>query len=236
MPTIYNNPKTKPFAWSFSKLKNFEVCPKKYYHVDVLKDVVEEESEILSYGNTVHTILAQYIGRGTILPPVHEKTLKPIADKYIGEREGSEILVEQKYALTKDFEPTDYFAKDVWFRGIADFVKIRGQDERKVALAADWKLGKIKEDYVQLALMACCIFAHRPDVQAIRTEFVWIKEDAVTREDFKRDDVVKIWNNVLPRVSALEHAHKTTTFPAKPGGLCRRWCPVKKCPHFGEGG
>lgn len=102
-----------------------------------------------------------------------------------------------------------------------------------MALVADWKTGKILEDSVQLALMAQCVFAHHPEVQRVRSEFIWLKEDATTRADFSREDMVKLWVSLNPRIAALEHAHNTTTYPAKPGSLCRRWCPVKACPHHG---
>ena len=98
----------------------------------------------------------------------------------------------------------------------------------------DWKTGKIIEDGSQLALMAQCVFAHHPDVQKIRTEFVWLKEDATTRADFTREDMPKIWNGLLPRVQQLEAAAIAVNYPPKPGPLCRRWCPVTQCPHNGE--
>ena len=47
--TTYNKP--KPFAWSYSRLKNFEVCPKRHFHVDIAKDFREEEGESLVWGN-----------------------------------------------------------------------------------------------------------------------------------------------------------------------------------------
>jgi spore coat polysaccharide biosynthesis protein SpsF (cytidylyltransferase family) len=46
----------KPFAWSYSKLKNYEVCPKRHWHVDVKKDFKEAESEALKQGNLVHKL------------------------------------------------------------------------------------------------------------------------------------------------------------------------------------
>jgi hypothetical protein len=129
------------------------------------------------------------------------------------------VLAEQQLAITKDFGPTEWFGRDAWYRGVADVIKIAGP----VAAVLDWKTGKILEDGVQLALMAACVFAHHPQIQKIRTEFVWLKEgDAVTRADFSRDDMPKVWAGVLPRVQALEEAHKTANFPPKPGYLCRR--------------
>ena len=51
--------KPKAFAWSYSRLKNFESCPKRHYHVDVVKDVREEESEQLKWGNALHDAFAK---------------------------------------------------------------------------------------------------------------------------------------------------------------------------------
>jgi len=222
--------KPKPFSWSYSKLKNYRTCPKRHYHVDIARDVKEEESEALSYGNTVHKVLAQYVEHGTILPPVLAPTLKPWGDKV---RAGShdKLLVEQKLAIRADFSGCDWFAPDAWYRGIADVIKIKGP----VALVIDYKTGKVLEDGIQLALMAACVFAHHSEVQKIRTEFFWIKEDASTRADFTRADLISVWSTLLPEVRQLEEAHRTSTFPPTPNGLCRKWCPVTSCPHHGVG-
>ena len=223
--TTYNKP--KPFAWSYSRLKNFESCPKRHYEVDIIKSVKEEESEQLKFGNMLHDALAKRIKDGTALPKPfaqYEPWVERIADP-----EGK-ILVEQKLAITKDFAPCDFFDRQAWFRGIGDVIKIKGP----VALILDWKTGKVLEDSQQLALMAQCVFSHHPEVQKVRSEFIWLKEDATTRADFVRDDMVKLWGSLYPRIEALEHAHNTTTYPARPGNLCRRWCPVSSCPHHGE--
>ena len=87
---------------------------------------------------------------------------------------------------------------------------------------------------MQLALMAQCVFAHHPSIEKIRTEFVWLKEEATTRADFTRADMVGVWAGLLPRVKTLEDAYASANFPPKPGYLCRRFCPVTSCPHHGE--
>jgi hypothetical protein len=222
--------KPKAFAWSYSKLKNYETCPKRSWHLDHAKDIREEESEQLAYGNTLHKVLAEAIAGKAPLPP-HFAKLKPWVEKVTAAGNGPapKILVEQQLAIRADFGPTEWFGNDAWYRGIADVIKIVGP----VAAVLDWKTGKIIEDGVQLALMAACVFAHHPSIQKIRTEFVWLKEDAVTRADFSRDDMPKVWAGVLPRVQSLENALKTATFPPKPSFLCRKWCPVEHCPHHG---
>lgn len=229
--TFHGGVSIKPFAWSYSKLKNFESCPKRHFEVDIAKSVREEESEHLSYGNAVHTALAGRIAGGRALPPGMEALEKWCA-RVLGDGapQAATILVEQKLAIKKDFTACTWFAKDTWFRGVADVLKIQGP----VALAIDWKTGKILEDGVQLALMAACIFAHHEAVQKIRTEFIWLKEDATSRVDFAREDMAKMWQGVWPRIAQLEHAHSTQSYPAKPGRLCRRWCPVTACEHHGE--
>lgn len=221
------NAAVKPFAWSYSKVKNFESCPRRYKRVDVDK-AFKDESEQLDFGNKLHDALAAYIGKGTTLPSAFA-AYKNWADK-VKDGDGFTILVEQKYAIRQDMSPTTWFGKDVWYRGIADVVKMCGP----VALAVDWKTGKVLEDGVQLALMAQCLFSHYPELQVIRTEFIWLKEDATTREDFKRDDMASIWAGVLPRVAALQHAHTTNEFNPKPGYLCRKFCPVIDCEHNGR--
>jgi hypothetical protein len=220
------NAYVKPFAWSYSKLKNFESCPKRHWHVDVAKDVKEPESEQLLWGNQVHKALAKRCSLGSALPPGMESYEKWCSRILTGE---GNIYVEQQLAITKEFGPTEWFGKDAWYRGIADVLKINGA----VALAIDWKTGKLLDDPVQLALMAACIFAHHPGIQKIRTEFVWLKENTSSREDFDRATMAVMWRNIWHRIEQLESAHKTTSYPAKPGYLCRRWCPVTSCPHHG---
>ena len=227
MQVVTTRNKPKPFAWSYSRLKNFESCPKRHWHLDIQKDIKEEEGEALLWGNVVHKALADRVAKSVPLPKAmadYEKWAERILTG------GGNILVEQKLAITKDFAATSWFGDTAWYRGIGDVIKIVGP----VALIVDYKTGKILEDGSQLALMAACVFAHHADVKKVRSEFVWLKEDATTRADFTRDDMTRVWRNLWPRIEALEHAHNTITYPPKPGALCRRWCPVNTCPHHGE--
>lgn len=219
--------KPKPFAWSYSKLKNFEACPKKHFHVDIKKDAREEDSEALTWGNAVHKALALRVSKGVPLPAGmghFDKWAKRITSG------PGELFVEQQLAITDEFLPCEWFDSSAWYRGIGDVIKVIGP----VALVADYKTGKILEDSVQLALMAACVFAHYPKVMRVRSEFIWLKEDANSRADFTRESVVEVWKATWPRIELLKNAHNTQDYPAKPGRLCRNWCPVKICKHHGE--
>jgi hypothetical protein len=220
---------SKPFTWSFSRLKNYETCPKRHWHIDIQKDVQEEGSEHLKWGNVVHTGAAKRIAKGEPLPkgceyvePWAVRILTPPFDK---------ILVEQKLAIREDFTPCGYFDKGVWFRTVVDVLKINGP----VAWAGDWKTGgNVQEDSVQLGLSAQCVFSHHPEVMAIRTEFIWLQHGFSTPETFKRDDMPALWKGLWPRIETLKQAWTTASYPPKPGRLCRKWCPVQACPHWGE--
>lgn len=222
--------KAKPFSWSYSRLKNFEACPRRHHEIDVLKSFKEEASDQLAWGDEVHKAAENYFAKKTPLP-LGMPVLQHWLDK-INEVTYDKILVEQKLAINNSFEACGYFDKDTWFRTKADFLGIRGP----VALGIDWKTGKLLEDSVQLALMAACIFAALPSIKRVRTEFVWLKEGrgVSTREDFSREGMINIWRHIWPRIETLQKAYETGVFPAKPNSLCRRWCPVKTCEHHGR--
>lgn len=220
----------KAFSWSFSKLKNFETCPKRHYEIDLAKNYVEaiEPGGPLDWGNRVHKAMADALTGKSPLPPEMADYQKWVDRVLAGP---GTLFVEQKYAITKDFGKTEFFAPNAWYRGIGDVVRIAGP----VGLILDWKTGGIKIDSVQLMLMAQCLFSHFPKLQKVRSEFIWLKEDCTTPEVYTRQDLADAWIGLLERVHMLEHAAKTQTYPPKPSGLCRSYCPVSSCIHHGKG-
>jgi hypothetical protein len=221
----------KAFSWSYSTLTAFENCPRRHWHYDVLKDVVEPKSEKLLEGDTLHKQAAAYLSRGVELP-AGRYVLKRWCDKIVAGQQvlGGKLLVEQKLAITEGFLPCAWFGDTTWFRAIGDVITIAPP----VALIGDWKTGKILEDSYQLGLSAQCVFAHYPDVQKVRSEFFWLTHDSNTAEVYSRDSMVRMWANLWPRIEALKNAYEKEQYPANPGGLCKKYCAVTTCPHCGE--
>jgi PD-(D/E)XK nuclease superfamily len=222
----------KEWSWSYSKLKNYIVCPKRHYEVDLAKTYVEAASDdpdsALNWGNRVHDAFKTALtGDGKM--PKEMAAYQHWVDRVLAGP--GKLLVEQKYAITRQFQKTGYFSPDVWYRGIGDVVRIDGN----IALVLDWKTGKILEDAVQLMLMAQCIFSFYPEVTHVRSEFVWLKDDCTTPELFTRQEVANQWVELMGKVNALENAAKTMTYPPKPGRLCRSYCPVASCPFWKKG-
>ena len=64
--------------WSFSKIKSFEQCPKKFYHLKVAKDYKEPQTEAMLYGTAVHEAAEEYVRDGKPLPPEYDYIKAPL--------------------------------------------------------------------------------------------------------------------------------------------------------------
>ena len=225
----------KTFSWSWSKLKNFRTCPKRHYEIDLAKNIKEPEGEALKWGHDVHASLAAYIAKDKPLPTTMTR-YAAVADGWVTLRKaGAPVVVEQKLAIDKEFQPCGFFDNAAWYRGVVDVLATGAL----VAHAGDWKTGKMPDDgdadYEQLGLTAQLIFAHHPKVQQVSTSFVWLGFDDTTDRTYHRDGMVPLWNKLWPEINVMVEAMRTTTYPPKPSGLCVRHCPVNSCPYYGKG-
>ena len=112
----------KMTAWSYSSISTFKQCPKKYYHLKVAKDVKDKGSQALVYGNQVHKAAEEFIRDGIEIPKKFSY-MNPILDS-LSNIEGDKHC-ELRFGISYDGEKhkkTKFFARDVWWRGIADLV------------------------------------------------------------------------------------------------------------------
>ena len=212
--------------WTYSQLDSFETCPRKFYHLKVARDIVEPPSPHAEWGTRVHTAFEEWIKNGSPLPEgmTQWQSLAEKLAKLPGEK-----LCEQKMALDKNFQPTDW--KTSWTRGIADLLVVH----KDRAVVADYKTGKRKPTE-QLDLYAAYIFAHYPQVKVVTTAFVWLKDRKIDKKEVTRDEVPVVWSGFLPRVRKLESAYERDSWPERPSGLCRAYCPVYACKFNGKRG
>lgn len=220
----------KPPAWSFSSLNAFETCPKQYYHYKVAKDTPEPPGEAAMWGTRFHTAAENYIKTGELEPEFMQ--YKDYFDSVIsrGRDAGCTMLPEQKMALNRDMQPCDWFASDVWVRGIIDVLILT---DRGTAFAEDWKTGKKKPGSEQLKLFALLVFAHYPEVELCVTTYRWVQDKTGTTDVFHRNQAAEMWQTFLPKLKVFAHAFKTENFPPKPSGLCKRYCAVTSCDYCG---
>lgn len=208
-------------AWSFSSLSAFETCPYQYYRTRVAKDVVEPDTEATIWGKKVHLALEERVRDKTPLPD-WATIWEPIAARF--DRFGDKVFCERKIALNKNFQPTEFFAEDCWYRGVIDLGVTL-----KTALLFDYKTGKMKDSHDQLDLFAASFMASEPSVESCRTGYIWLKDKKITSREIPRTETPVIWQRFVPRVARLEAAFDKDRWPCKPSGLCNGWCPVTNC-------
>ena len=248
------DPFAKAFAWSYSRLKNYETCPFRHLKVDLLREIKEPESDALLWGNYLHNAMAKAIGtddndkrapRDRIIHaplPADMAHYQHWVDYISASRtKGATVLTECALAMTRDFAPCEWFSPAAWYRAKVDVLVL--SPGVNVAATYDWKTGKRLDDSPQLAMTALLLFAHYPALEAVRAEFVWCKDMPLDREGmlrsvdramYYRADQAAIWNGLAGRVRNLEGAFIERKFDPLPSGLCRRWCPVTSCAHHGK--
>jgi len=217
----------KPISWSYSALDNFLQCPKQYAEIRVFKNFADLNTEHRDWGNHVHQCIARSLMQNIPLPSDMEQW-QPIVEQF--RKLKGTLIVEQQWGFDRNLATCDWFDKSTWLRVIIDALWIAGP----VAKVVDWKTGKRRFGSHQLELNAAATFARFPEVQEVRTMFVWLKSFQKDDETYQRKDLPQLWNRFLPDVQRLEYAHKTQTWVPKTSGLCNAHCPVTTCSFNGK--
>ena len=216
-------------AWSYSALTSWESCPRKHYETRVAKRWPDEKSEAAQWGTTAHTAFEDRMKTKKPLPSWFEK-YEPICQRIEGAN--GHLTVEQKLALDEKFQAVDYFSKQppVWVRAVADLSVIGDVN----LFTLDWKTGKFKPDTDQLRLSAAISMSHYRHIRQATVQYVFLKEGKTLTEQIKREQVVEIWRDFLPRVQRMKEGFESERWEEKPNGLCRAYCPVLNCQFNGR--
>jgi hypothetical protein len=214
--------------WSYSSLKTFAQCPKKYYHLKVAKDIVDEGGEAAVYGTLVHKAAEDYLRDGV---PIPEKFayMRPVLDalnKIPGEKH-CEIELGIKIRNGK-FEACAFDDPDYWWHGIADLAIIN----HGRAYLVDYKTSKNAKyaDIKQLDLLAAALFLHYPTLLEIRSALAFVVSNEFVKKDHDRILKDNYVNVMRPELDRLEAALKADVWNPISGPLCG-FCPVSTCIH-----
>ena len=221
---------TKVMPLSFSRLSTFETCEAQFDYLYVSKRVANQSNEASDYGDRVHKVLEAY-GKGTLvqetLTDEGKQTLKrwgPLVDKILSQP--GDKFFEYQMSVNRALQPTGWFDPDVWIRSIADVLIVNGD----IAYCLDYKTGKVKDNPTQLQLFAAMVMWHFPEVQKVKTSFVWLKYDDTTNATYERRFLDALWRAIEPRFTKVQDTIELGVFKAKPSGLCP-WCSAKDiCP------
>jgi hypothetical protein len=210
-------------------LTAYETCPRRFYLTRISKQVSEPQTEATMHGNQVHKALEQAVAGTKALDPKYAQ-YQGIVDKM--RAASGRKLLEYKFALNSALRETDYWAPDVWVRGVLDVGIVR-EDH---AIITDYKTGKRKVDADQTKLFALAGFSLWPHVNRIDTAYLWLQSKQLDREKFTREEVPSIHQEFAIRVHRMENSQAHDDWPPRPSGLCREWCPVGRslCEHCGK--
>jgi RecB family exonuclease len=217
-------------AWSFSSIKTFEQCPKKYYHLKVAKDIKEDQNaEHLIYGTRFHEAAEFYIRDNKSLPSEFSYAQKTL-DK-LKAMEG-EKLCEYRMGLTENLEACPFEAENAWWRGVADLIILRGN----TALVLDYKTGKSVKyaDKGQLELMALAVFKHFSQINYVKAGLLFVIANAFPKAEYSREDEPTLWQKWLTDYAKMKTAYSTNVWNPRTSGLCKKHCVVLSCPHNGR--
>jgi CRISPR/Cas system-associated exonuclease Cas4 (RecB family) len=210
------------YTWSYSALKEYENCPKKYYEIRVAQNYTVIPSEQMIYGTEVHKALEDYVKDGKELA-LNYLRFKPAADALIdipGEK-----YPEYEMALFRDKTPCDFADSNRWVRGIVDLLIVDGD----YAFIVDYKTGSNKyPDPKQLRLMSLMTFAHFPNVNKIKAGLLFVMHGSFVTEEYTREDLDKSWAKFNGPLGRLDNSYDNNVWPPNPTPLCK-YCPVKSC-------
>lgn len=206
---------------SYSRLSCFENCQQQFDYLYVTKNVQDQGSVHTEYGVRVHESLENYAKAQDVSHLTLEtKKFAPLVDTIL--RKSGDKYFEHQMAITAALQPCDWFASDVWIRSIADVLVVDG----KKAYCLDWKTGKVKDNPTQMQLFACMTMLHFPEVEEVKTSFIWLAHDKTTDATYPRSQFELLWEGLSKRFARVQETIDLGVFKAKPSRLCN-WCAAK---------
>jgi len=209
--------------WSYSFLSTVDNCPHHALHKFVLRDVERRESEQQKAGLEAHATLARRISRKTPLaePFAHLEPLCRVFDLPV-----LNVQTELKLGVKLDGRTCDFFAPDVFGRGVID---VAVTDDTTAAIY-DWKNGKVREDPFELKIQAVLLKAKYPKLQKIVGGYIWLQPGALGVA-YDLSDTAAHWQAIMARVTDVVRLAQLNTWPKVQSPLCG-WCEVTTCEHY----
>lgn len=215
-------------ALSWSRLQTYQQCPRKFHLQFITKSFPEEGKSIhLVKGEQLHKQLEDYViakNGGAAMPlgfsPEVKETL-PYVDKLFTIYDS--VHPEAQVACDINWNPAEWFGKDVAWRAIWDVCGLRPQ----TCFIGDYKSGKIYpygSGYGQLHLSAAIALTRFKEVPEVNAAYIYIEHKKVTP--------IKVTREELPTVIAyfereFDKVQMEKAWEPTPNDNCK-WCPATK--------
>lgn len=227
---------TSTIALSFSRLSDYEQCPRKFEEKYVTKIYPpEDDNPAFVKGQAIHKMMDKYVqflqstdrANKPNMNPIVESAL-PMVDRIFEACNGN-LYPEKQLAVNQTWDLCDWFDKPhvVKYRCIIDCLGFLNPEEM---IALDWKTGKVREyeegPTTQLKLTSVILFSLYPNVKKITTAYVFLEHKKTVSKVFLREDLEKMR-------AEFDNAHtivnQAADFPFKKNKYCN-WCLSKTCP------
>lgn len=203
---------------SYSSISCHDNCPWQFHDRYVLRNkhpVTPQQAA----GTAAHLALQRRLEDRRALPP-ELASAEPLVKSL--EARGRPIA-ERKLAMTRDFQPCDFWADDAWLRGVLDVLVPL---DAVTIFNADWKTGKVREQETQLFICASLVLVNFAHVEKVIGANIWLRDGKPGQPyPFERRNLAAMLARLVAMTAPIE---ADTTFTPRPSGLCR-WCPVADC-------
>lgn len=226
-----------PLPWSPSALNTLKNCGRQYHERYVLKSIPWVESAEANHGNVVHDAFEKFLSEDEPLPSDlagHTDYLTKIDKKpgYFFTEVAAGFLKQDAKACMVDWKKGIPPRETIWGWFKIDYVKIVEDTSPRLGQLYDWKSGKKKPDWLQLAIYALWVFDMFPKVELVDARYYWLTDHTESRKVWRRAEIPDLWELLLPDLRQYRDAFKNDIWTERRSGLCNGFCPVKSCQHW----
>jgi CRISPR/Cas system-associated exonuclease Cas4 (RecB family) len=203
---MYNKP------ISYSSKKVYAQCPKRWYHQYILGER-EPAGKAAERGTRIHEALENFFLGGQY-PVLSGEVALTEWEPLMHELKEKGAVPEAELAVTADWEPTKFGAKDAYFRGKADLIL---QDEDTLVIL-DFKTGRIYPEHEDQG--AAYIAMHAPS-GTMSTGFIYLDHPLDIREfTYSPEDRDAVISELRKEIEVIRN---DSEYVARGGDHCR-WC------------
>lgn len=206
-------------AASFSRVQTYKNCPASYEWQYILGNKNESgPGPAALRGTRIHNSIEQAFLTNDVHKLDEEIPAKliPVLMEHHG-RDDCECRPEMPFAFTRDWEPTEFDAKDAYVRGLMDNVFIYADR----LIIHEYKTGKERDEHAdQKQLYAMAGMLLWPDISNVKVVGIYIDAQKIVPTTYNRAHLPSMQYTWQREIDKLH----LPMYPARPGMHCR-WCP-----------
>ena len=214
--------------WGISKWRDWQRCEAMFVAKYVTKEWRDFPSPQMERGRELHKAFEDGIKYDIPLTDHADKAVhqfEPLRAWLYGQKaEGTSVLAEHKLGITRNYQPTDFFGKDLWVRLALDVVV----DAPYSVLVIDWKSGRYKPEHREDASFYRACVRHAMQ-KPTTIQYHYIDEPASSFALPEASTDTGALAGWMKRTNTADAALAAGKADLMPGPQCK-WCGAFKCP------